>query len=118
MSKCTECHYGCTYTETCDFYLLTGNRRGCPAGNDCTRFVPRGAARRVLPVTLRRSIDNKRTTDPRHATMLALYEQGLNDYRIAELTGISRDTVRRWRNREGLPPVPRKGGQSNDDAGA
>lgn len=45
------------------------------------------------------------TAAERDATMRALYEQGMNDAQIGEAIGRSRDTVRHWRNRRGLPAI-------------
>ena len=40
--RCKGCdYYGGCYTETCDFFLLTGERRGCPPGDKCERYKPR-----------------------------------------------------------------------------
>lgn len=43
-SRCThdDCAYKGKSVKTCDFMLLTGERRGCPA-DDCTRYKKRGA---------------------------------------------------------------------------
>ena len=40
--RCKGCdYYGGHYTKTCDFFLLTGKRRGCPPGDKCSRYKPR-----------------------------------------------------------------------------
>ena len=44
MSKCSKCRYGWfsdieRYTA-CQYLLITGNVRGCPADDSCTRFEP------------------------------------------------------------------------------
>lgn len=39
--RCRSCRYHgvlSNYTISCDYFLITGVRRGCPAGRDCTRF--------------------------------------------------------------------------------
>ena len=40
VEHCYDCHwYGSCY-DTCDFYELTGVRRGCPIDESCTRYRP------------------------------------------------------------------------------
>lgn len=48
MSKrCLKCFwYGGSYTHTCDYFLLTGERRGPLMGDDCIRFVEKTTQRR------------------------------------------------------------------------
>lgn len=45
--RCRACYYcgyldthDCTGPRCCDYFLVTGQRRGCPAGDGCTRFRP------------------------------------------------------------------------------
>lgn len=103
MSKCWECYYFGKNTITCDFYLITGARRGCPVGNACTRFTPRGDLRKQTLIVVKGSRPGRRADDQRYQVVRSLYKQGLDDYRIAELTGFSRGTILKWRQREGLP---------------
>lgn len=37
-AKCrkTNCEYYCDSTYTCDYFIITGNRRPCEPGNKCT----------------------------------------------------------------------------------
>ena len=48
MSKrCLKCFwYGGSCTHTCDYFLLTGQRRGPLMGDDCIRFTPKSSRRR------------------------------------------------------------------------
>lgn len=59
MSKrCLKCFwYGGSYTHTCDYFLLAGQRRGCPAGDKCTRYKPRATTRRFWPMDLGEEVD-------------------------------------------------------------
>lgn len=59
MSKrCLSCNwYGGSYTHTCDYFLLAGQRRGCPAGDKCTRYKPRTTSRRFWPMDLGEEVD-------------------------------------------------------------
>lgn len=110
MSKCWNCYYYGRNTFTCDFYLITGARRGCPA-NACTRYTPRGKLRKQTLVVLKGShkVDN-----PRYRQLESLYRQGLNDAQIAELTGLCRNTVLKWRKGNGLPANTHGGRPSHD----
>lgn len=38
--KCKTCHYGKTIKRTtvCGYFLMTGEVRGCPAGEECTKW--------------------------------------------------------------------------------
>ncbi len=103
MSKCWDCYYYGKNTFTCDFYLITGARRGCPAGNACTRFAPRGKLRKQTLIVLKGSRRGRRADDQRYQAVRSLYSQGLDDVRIAELTGLHRNSILKWRQREGLP---------------
>ena len=56
--RCKGCdYYGGCYTETCDFFLLTGERRGCPPGDKCERYKPRTTTRRFWPMDLGEEVD-------------------------------------------------------------
>ena len=45
--RCLKCFwYGGSYTRTCDYFLLTGERRGPLMGDDCIRFVEKTTQRR------------------------------------------------------------------------
>lgn len=114
MSKCWDCFYFGKNTATCDFYLITGARRGYPAGNACTRFTPRGDLRKQTVLVVKGSRPGRPRDDQRYQIVNALYKQGLDDYRIAELTGLHRNTIFKWRQREGLPANGRGGRRSHD----
>ena len=95
MYLCThdDCAYHCCFTDTCDYYLLTGRRRGCPAAG-CVRYEKRTA-------------DYPSETEPDSAAfdplMQALYAAGLNDRQIAAELGLNRKAVRSWRRQARLP---------------
>ena len=41
--QCNSCIYRCLASvgygnATCDYMLITGKRRGCPGGNNCTKY--------------------------------------------------------------------------------
>ena len=47
MSVCTERCWECNYNGRimfdelcCDYMLITGEKRGCPAGDKCDKFEP------------------------------------------------------------------------------
>ena len=45
MSRCEECWFYTLRTESCDFFLLTGRRRGSKA-EECREFKPLEGGRR------------------------------------------------------------------------
>lgn len=104
-APCEGCIYLDDNIKTCDYYLLTGTRRPCPAGKDCTvrRNGKRGYVRqfemrapatrfhRMLPATDR---------DPR---VQELYESGKNDVEISLETGHSVNSIYNWRKRHNYP---------------
>lgn len=85
-TKCRSCLYHGSRTDTCDYYLMTGQRRGCPV-TDCIRYVGMSQA------------DESEIGKE----FSALYEQGCSDSEISRMTGRSRWVVARWREKMGLP---------------
>ena len=100
MSTCHDCYYRDLYLNTCDFYLITGVRRGCPADDNCTRYLARNGQKRRGEMNIP---GGKGVQGPMHKAMLALYNEGLNDVAIAEKVGCCSATVRRWRGKNCLP---------------
>jgi DNA-binding CsgD family transcriptional regulator len=96
-SKCRGCLYYGHRTDTCDFYLITGERRGCPV-EGCTRYVPGKSVARLAKFFA--GTGDLPEADRR---MLELYEQGLSDKEIAASIGRSRQLVGHWRRKMGLP---------------
>ena len=47
--RCLHCdYYGGSHTRTCDYCILTGEHRGCPPGDQCTKYKPRTHRRRPM----------------------------------------------------------------------
>lgn len=92
LAGCKGCIYLGHNSRTCDFYLMTGQRRGCPAGEDCTRRREKHRPGMKL--------------DPDMAKKL--YRLNYGDELIAEKLGCRVDTVARWRMANNLPPGPKK----------
>ena len=49
---CNTCIYRCwsdmaTGNSTCDYMLITGERRGCKGGNDCTKYEKGDKKKRI-----------------------------------------------------------------------
>ena len=42
MNRCKRCYYYAPSTQTCDYLLITGERRPCAFGEGCTVFYHRG----------------------------------------------------------------------------
>ena len=95
-----DCAYKGTNTDTCDYILVTGKRRGCPAGPLCIRYKPVNAKERnvpQLPSTF------KKDRSGLFVAFQSLYEEGYSDQEIAAALGVSKETVARWRRSERLP---------------
>lgn len=55
--RCRACWYcgymgtkACTGPRCCDYFLVTGQLRGCPAGDGCTRFRPGPRPRQLVRI--------------------------------------------------------------------
>ncbi len=105
MSKCKSCYYHDLSVGSCDYLLLTGNRRGCEA-EGCDKWFPR-TKRRLDTATPGWSPNGKRQR--MYNVMQKLYDQGLNDRQIAEKIGCSFKTVANWRSRNKLLPLSKGG---------
>lgn len=97
--RCMSCIYyrtnstGHSVLPTCDYILIEGHRRGCPAGDECNKYVPsvktksRGMIR--LPVE--------------EAIVFEMYEHGMTDTEIGKDLGVSAKAIADWRKRRDLP---------------
>lgn len=95
--KCKRCLYHTERDDLCNYILITGHRRGCSVEN-CDKFVENACGRAVT--------DHYAGASSLSATdrmLLDLYESGLSDRQIGELSGFSRHIIRHWRNKMGLP---------------
>lgn len=100
--RCRECLYFCSCNghyvcPTCDYFLITGKRRGCPAGDNCDKFL---ASKECLKINT--AANGVIRLPVRVKDMQDLYEQGKNDVEIARAVGVSRATVAHWRAKNGL----------------
>lgn len=97
-----KCKKGCIYygksTDSCDYYLITGVRRGCSPDN-CTRYTKGAKTNTAL-----QDFNLKRTAqwNVKFKHMRILYNNGKYDKEIAEKIDCSVNTVKLWRKREGL----------------
>lgn len=95
MCTRTKCDYYARNTHTCDFILLAHQRRGCPAGKECTRYRHTGIINRGA-----------------FNTELAyeLWKQGKTAKEIAEFLHVCDQTIYNFLHRKGLPlnPAPRR----------
>lgn len=104
--RCRKCQYRSTYTDTCDFLIITGRSRGCPV-EACTHFAPR--QREIVRTSHQpRTISRKQAL--RREQMQKLYDLGLSDGDIAGRVGVCKTTVFKWRHSVGLPPNTHLGG--------
>ena len=95
-----DCAYKGTNTDTCDYILVTGKRRGCPAGPLCLRYKPVTAKERKVPQL---PSTFKKDRSGLYIAFQSLYEEGYSDQEIADTMGVGKETVARWRRSERLP---------------
>ena len=95
-----NCAFKGTNTDTCDYLLITGKRRGCPAGPLCLRYKPVTAKERKVPQL---PSTFKKDRSGLYTAFQSLYEEGYSDQEIAAALGVSKETVTRWRRSERLP---------------
>lgn len=100
MCKRASCAFFGTNTKTCDFILITGQRRGCPAGRQCERYKPVNARHRKVPQL---PSTFKKERSGLYTAFETMYAEGFSDKQIADALGVSRDTVSSWRRKERLP---------------
>lgn len=95
-----DCAFKGTNTDTCDYILVTGKRRGCPAGPLCLRYKPVTVKERKVPQL---PSTFKKERSGLYTAFETMYAEGFSDVQIAEALGVSRDTVSSWRRKERLP---------------
>lgn len=100
--RCQKCYFYGHRTDTCDYILVTGHRRGCPPDR-CIRFEPSGGRDRRRPALTAKQLNRLRQ-------MKLLHGRGLTDPQIAELVGVHQQTVFMWRKKNGLPANAKFGG--------
>ena len=96
---CHTCLYfsNVNYLPSCDYYLLTGRRRGCEGGDHCERFYPNDKMKSLIGLY---TGDNAPDIDK---ALLGYYEKGMTDAQIAQAMGTTQSTIYHWRRRFGLP---------------
>lgn len=100
MCKRTSCAYYAANTNTCDYILITGQRRGCPGGPLCKKYKPLNARHRKVPQL---PSTFKKDRSGLYTAFETMYAEGFSDKQIADALGVSRDTVSSWRRKERLP---------------
>ena len=114
LKEQAKCPPNCFYADQdgyCSFLHRARQRRGCDPGPDCDKYLPADGPREKqinLPTEYW-------PRDPRRPsavqslqhdeTALRLYAAGASDPEIAEATGWSVSSVRRWRRETGRPPT-------------
>lgn len=99
---CFDCIYYGIYLSNCDFYLETGDRRGCEAGKGCTRKVSNGIQKEKKKIVL--SDEKKPIKNGKYEVRMQLYQKGLSDKDIAAILGVHTETIANWRRVNLLPP--------------
>ncbi len=114
---CLTCSYFARDTKTCDYVLITGRRRGCPAGIGCVKYERAVKKKPSLDINFRRlpvkdgaesaadKPKRKSTIEAykRRAVFRELYNKRLTDREIADEAQCNPETVRIWRRSLGLP---------------
>ena len=98
--KRNDCAFKGTNTDTCDYLLITGKRRGCPAGPLCLRYKPVTAKERKVPQL---PSTFKKDRAGLYVAFQSLYEGGYADQENAGTMGVGKEPVARWRRGERLP---------------
>lgn len=117
MKKCCKCIYYCKRTTTCDYYIITEQRRGCSIAN-CDKFEELKHKRRPPPpvVTPAKPKEPRRVrTFANGEEMMELYKRGMNDNEIAQEVGCSSRNVTYWRSRVGLSPQGKRGRKKKEE---
>lgn len=95
--KCRGCLYHGYRTDTCDYILIVGRRRGCPV-ESCDKYESGKCARELSKI-----LSGLGGARPSDEELVRLYEQGFSDKDIAVAIGKSRSLVAHWRRKLGLP---------------
>lgn len=101
--RCKTCLYFCDNVNhfmypTCDYILRAGHMRGCPSGDECTKYFPKkGGVKLANPMGCATHLAVS------EQTLLDLYMQGKTDVQISKETGVSVNSVARWRRKNGFP---------------
>lgn len=101
--RCKECLFFCDNINhfiipTCDYFLIKGERRGCPAGDECDKFFPASEGLKI-----KRPLGGPSRLTVKEQDLYDLYYQGKTDTEIAGVIGVNRNTIARWRSKNGLP---------------
>lgn len=104
--KCKTCRFRSrtSNVNTCDYIVIAGHRRGCPAGDECTRYEKGNppTERVEPPMAMKRQRTNRGGGKPEN-----LYQYQGRMVSIAELaeeTGINRKTLYGRINNEHMTP--------------
>lgn len=98
--SCEGCVYAVLLSGAwcCDYLLMTGHRRPCPPGEDCTVRKEGDYTKKGSAFMKRREWDTDKAK--------ALYDQKLSDAEIAGRVGTTASAVAYWRRGLGLPANP------------
>lgn len=122
---CGGCRF-LSWLGMCDYSGRTGQARGCPAGEGCTKKETGPRPRKDIRLPPRREVGWEdrywRPSKPAPSlialenddTARRLYAEGRTDPAIARATGWSVTTVRNWRRRTGRPANYRRNANGNE----
>lgn len=90
--ECRRCEYVSADKSRCDYERHTGCQLPCVEGRQC----------HFRPDKLRDY--NHLDPEQHHEILMQLYLDGSRDYEMAKAIGVSRNSVCKWRRKNGLPP--------------
>lgn len=96
--RCRSCLYYTSRDGICNYILITSHSRGCHAGDDCDKYVLNKEGKLLSDYYSGRAVLT--ATDQE---ILHLYEKGLNDFQIGQITGKGMLVIANWRRKMGLP---------------
>ena len=97
--RCKSCIYyrtnstGHTCVPSCDYILIEGHSRGCPAGDECDKYTRsvRTAKRGMIRLPVE------------EAKIYEMYMHGMTDTEIGKALDISAKAIADWRRRRDFP---------------
>lgn len=96
--RCRFCLYYGKRSRSCDYMLISRQRRGEPVSPTCSRYESRAEVRK-----LSRYFAGLGGMRPSDEVLIKLYGEGHTDKEIADALGKSRALVAHWRRKFCLP---------------
>lgn len=92
MCKHFDCIFYAPVTETCDYMLIAGHRRDCPATDDCSHFATELGKEKIL-----RKNFKPRVVDPESLARLEKhYESGITIEKLSKRARLPFEFTAQW----------------------